>query len=302
MNPIVNIVQFPHPGKEHGRDTKNGSRKSWNVCRRNGRDVGHARKFLLSPGVYIEDDKAGRGDLVFWGEWEPPSGVVRIPKDGPFHPGYLHTPYYTFPPGYPPAGQGRLQNTDPFVFGGKFRYGLCKQGGRNKSALAALEKGSLILFGSYKEDNKSPVFQLDTVFVIAGYKEYPIQNPAELAGEGVWYKLVIEAAFPRPAANPPLVFRLYYGATYEKPYDGMYSFSPARLYKETNPGFPRVTLGAKECERFSGNYINPALKQGKKISAAAPAEIKTFWEQIRAISRTQGCVEGVRFAMPKERK
>lgn len=53
------IVQFTHPGSEHKPDSKNGNRKVWNTGN-------HKRKFLLSKGSYIDDNKLKVGDLIFW--------------------------------------------------------------------------------------------------------------------------------------------------------------------------------------------------------------------------------------------
>jgi len=53
-----------------------------------------------------------------------------------------------------------LQNTDPFVFGGEFRYSWCLQPSRR--SLRDLDMGSVILFGS----RVNWKFVLDTVFVL----------------------------------------------------------------------------------------------------------------------------------------
>jgi hypothetical protein len=69
MSDALSIVQFTHPGSEHGPD-KGQKTKSWN----NG---DHKRKFLSSKGVFV--GPAGgkeKGDLCFWGEWEPPSKII----------------------------------------------------------------------------------------------------------------------------------------------------------------------------------------------------------------------------------
>lgn len=58
-NDSLYVVQFPHPGAEH--NPKQTNRMAWNTKT-------HARKFLRSPGRYL--DRAGAlhdGDLVFWG-------------------------------------------------------------------------------------------------------------------------------------------------------------------------------------------------------------------------------------------
>jgi hypothetical protein len=109
----VFVVQFPHPGPEY--NPKNSQRMAWNT-------EAHARKFLRSPGRYRDQDGVLReGDLVFWGEWEPPSRVVeRWPRAGKL-PRFLHEPVWGSP------GRTRpRQNTDPWVFGDAFLYSNCK--------------------------------------------------------------------------------------------------------------------------------------------------------------------------------
>lgn len=96
------FVQFPHPGGEHNPPTDD---KGWNVD-------DHRRKFLLTSGRYLDTRGHTRtGALVAWGEWEPPSQVVRRwPRDGRL-PRALHRPYWI----EPPAGAPR-QNTDPWIW------------------------------------------------------------------------------------------------------------------------------------------------------------------------------------------
>lgn len=109
----VFVVQFPHPGIEH--NPKDATVMPWNIGP-------HARKFLRSPGRYVAPDGSIReGTLVFWGEWEPPSRVVdRWAQDGR-KPRFLHEPSWTAP-----VDSG-LANTDPWVFGERFRFSNCKQ-------------------------------------------------------------------------------------------------------------------------------------------------------------------------------
>ena len=63
------FVQFIHPGGEHTPD--NGLIREWN---RND----HKRKFLRQAGNYIADGKVEKGEIVFWGEWEPESKAERV--------------------------------------------------------------------------------------------------------------------------------------------------------------------------------------------------------------------------------
>lgn len=141
----LKIVQFTHPGEEHGPDCKNGNHKAWN-------QGSHKRKFLQSTGKYIDhNDQLQSGELMFWGEWEPPSNIKKLIKKDR-SPQWLHIPYLpaqTLKPaqttkcnptkvipckptcGKPsaksikPLNNGESsccgQNTDPFVFGDSFK-------------------------------------------------------------------------------------------------------------------------------------------------------------------------------------
>src|SRR5688572_22993395 len=94
------FVQFPHPGAEHnpGSDVV-----PWNV-------TAHRRKFLLADGHYLDaTERPHQGELVFWGEWEPPSRILRHwPRQGRL-PRALHQPYW-----FRPAASEARQNTDPW--------------------------------------------------------------------------------------------------------------------------------------------------------------------------------------------
>ena len=153
---MPSFVQFIHPGGEHGRDAV--GRKGWNVA-------DHRHKFMRVEGQHVERPgaKPVGGEVVLWGEWEPESEVAAIVKRLPGGPRGLHRPYYVRPGAFRWGEQG-LQNTDPFVFGDRFLYTLCRQwrgsSGR-PTVLRDLASGSLILFGSLK----GGAFVLDTALV-----------------------------------------------------------------------------------------------------------------------------------------
>ncbi len=64
------FVQFHHPGGEHEPDLP--GERSWN-------SGSHRRKFMQAKGTYLTtpDAKPFQSDIVFWGEWEPPSLVLQ---------------------------------------------------------------------------------------------------------------------------------------------------------------------------------------------------------------------------------
>src|SRR4051812_10117241 len=108
MRERICVSQFIHPGGEHGGEA--GGTKAWNTGP-------HKRKFLQAPGRYVDaDDTFVDAEIVFWGEWEPPSAVSRISHPLEEGPRWIHRPLLD---GIPPVG---AQNTDPYVFGDGFRF------------------------------------------------------------------------------------------------------------------------------------------------------------------------------------
>lgn len=314
------IIQFTHPGIEHGPDAPGGDSKSWN-------SGDHRRKFMMSKGDHVAANGSLVSDkeLIFWGEWEPPSKVEALGKcPDKFHPRWLHSPY--LPSAIPShahlpgscssystkrlkaatpsckADESICQNTDPFVFGDCFKYFVCKQWSQKtgrSTGLATLDKGSVILFGSTSGRTATDAFfQLDTVFVVGSYLEYRPCDPASLPQHPSispdYLKAVFRMAFAgkNPDIPSDLKLRLYLGATCANPENGMYSFAPARVAGKTEQGFPRVAL--KDLPYLTNN-LNSAPKS---TDAAAPA-ILQFWQEIRDISRKHGCVKGVSFTYDK---
>jgi hypothetical protein len=100
FNPV--FVQFPHPGREH--NPGKARRQPWNRGE-------HGRKFLRSNGRYVARDNSLHGaSLVFWGEWEPPSYVIKeCPKNGAL-PRFRQEPVWEHPKDSEPR-----ENTDPWV-------------------------------------------------------------------------------------------------------------------------------------------------------------------------------------------
>ena len=290
MESKLKIVQFSHPGKEHGHDKTNPNHKSWN-------DDEHKRKFLLSEGCYVDkNNQMQKGNIVFWGEWEPDSDVQPLNQLKPYYPKWLHTPY--LPEILPPSTgyQKIYQNTDPCVFGDYFKYFVCKQYRQKtmkSTALATLDKGSLILFGSTANN---AFFQLDTVFVVSDFIEYNPNDSNALSEYklGVYRDFVFKMAFPKPIGCD-LTLRLYKGATFDNPFEGMYSFSPAQIWNNQTLGFPRVPLTKESLKNTK--YITNNLNAAPKCSTSSISEIKDLWTEIRNLSRKNGCVEGVKFGV-----
>ncbi len=278
------IVQFLHPGREHGPGKGKSNHKAWIP-----RGSDHGRKYLLSAGSYVAvDGSVTPGTLEFWGEWEPPSYFesLNVPSLG--HPQRRHKPYL------PAAGQGVTDglNTDPLVFGASFIYALCRQA--KSPALRNLDIGSLVLFGSLKNLGGVPSFQLDTVFVVGSKRPYSM-NPPDfggcLAGNPCQKRLVLDAGCDS-AVTPQDTLTCYQGATPASPAGGMYSFAPSRVSTGLSEGFPRPTVPPSD-------YVNPRLGRNFRITRKVhPDEILRLWDSIRTVVQHAGLVAGVHFAEP----
>lgn len=305
---MLAFVQFPHPGGEHTPD--HATTKYWN------RGM-HKRKFVKHTGRYTTGAGDGlyEADLSFWCEWEPESEVIQtIDQPLPRGPRYVYEPYYCLPESY----EG-LQNTDPVVFGDRFFYTWCKQKtahGSRTTQLAYLGAGSVILFGSCL----GQTFVLDTVFVVdrwidhhrgnyknvlkgkipASYADitiapgYQTRWPGGKACGGSWLD---ESPADDGGCNPPSVLpnRLYVGAMYDQPFEGMFSFFPCLPYNESERGFERPRIAIPE-------IITDRLAMGFRLNPQSSLEqTKALWDEVVQQVTKQGLMLGVWAAMPERR-
>lgn len=224
---LAAIVQFPHPGGEH---VPNGDVMDWNV------DL-HRRKFLTRPGrrVCVDGTTEAEEELVFWGEWEAPSRVVRRWRRQDGLPTVLQDPFWTRR-----DGTGFRQNTDPWVFGDYFLYSNCKQltAMKGQSALQHLPRGSLILFGSVLHDR----YVIDTVFVVGEVLGSFLPDEMHPSVSEAFQVCTID---PLTTCEPQVAaatFTLYRGATPEQPVNGMFSFVPCRPRAAEAIRFPRPRI------------------------------------------------------------
>ncbi len=245
---------------------------------------------MRTAGISL--DAAGEvhtGDILLWGEWEPPSTVEVLEAPGTDDPRYLHRPFLESPT--ESAGQ---QNTDPFVFGDEFLYTGCQQWkGKprgNPVQLRYLLPGSIILFGSCARDR----FLLDTVFVVRDFIDHDRDDYLDVLRGAVpdaYWTVTLGPWYAGPADGRS--FRLYRGATPADPVNDMFSFFPCRQADSaTTRGFSRPDLSAP-------SWINPRLRQGwgaTKLGDVAHAA--DIWHSVRQAVLTQGCELGVRAAIP----
>jgi hypothetical protein len=241
MSELVSVVQFPHPGAEH--DPGDAQVMPWN-------SADHRRKFMRSPGQWSDPrGNVNQGEVTFWGEWEAPSRIVqRWPVDGDL-PRFLHQPMLSEMP------TGRYaQNTDPLVFGARFRYSNCKQFDRHHghpTGMQDLASGSVILFGS-KQPGRA-AFALDTVFVVADARPYALNDLACLADEPFVQRTVVAPLGSGPGWGYQ-AFTLFDGATRDEPVTGMFSFVPCLPVDGKPRRFARPVIDLP-------GFINPRSQQ-----------------------------------------
>jgi hypothetical protein len=277
------FVQFPHPG---GENTARTDEVAWNTT-----DTPHRRKFLLAPGRYLDAaDGIGEGELVFWGEWEPPSRIERRWPQQDRLPRTLHRPFWTRP-----AIAGSWHNTDPWVFGERMLYSNCRQltGAGRPSALQRLIPGSVICFGS----TITGEFCVDTVFVVARCEPWtPAQAAALDVGEAFTMctaQTTTSSCTTSGCGGAHLPLTLYRGATLDEPIHGTYSFVPARPTDSPDLRFSRPPIHLP-------GLINPTNRQSTWGSRRALpiASVQHAWAALRHQVLSAGLVLAVHLATP----
>ncbi len=276
------FVQFMHPGGEHMPD--NGTIKNWNKKR-------HKRKFIKNGGKYLslngDKQQEQRGDIIFWCEWEPESEVIKkITLHMENGPKYIYSPYYIEPQSY----KG-LQGTDPFVFGEQFHYTVCQQyRGKRPISLRYLEKGSVVLFGSCIDRSS---FVIDTVFVVdywIDHSKKDYENILENKISKTYTNIIISPWYQNNQKD--VSYRLYFGATYNKPINGMFSFFPCLPYNDRTRGFARPEIKIT-------NVITNNLPRGTKLNPQNSInDVKKLWDEVIKQVREQKLMIGVYTPLP----
>ena len=285
------LVQLIHPGGEPS--ARNGS--EWNKGK-------HTRKYLRVGGHYLDGaGKAASGQIEFWGEWEAESDLIEeFGHQLPGKPQRVWRPYYE-----QKADYTGLQNTDPFVFGGFYYTGCLQNDKRGATQLRHLQPGSVILFGSQIHGQ----FVLDTVFVVADYIDHDAatyrENLAGIIPGAYWdvvlyprYRSVGDAGFSCAVRDSCDIdgasWRLYIGATYANPIEGMFSFFPCQPAGQTPGGFARPSIAM--------DGISPRLGRGYKIPVRVNygtlAQIPDCWQRVVEQVRAQGLDLGIAAEVP----
>ena len=189
----------------------------------------HRRKFLEVDGRYMRRGKARLGSIRFWGEWEAASQATSVSKPVKNGPRYIHRPYFQVPKEY----RG-LQNTDPFVFGGFFLHRLPAAHGRGADAAAILRTRlrHIIWFVRRWEVCGRQRF-------CRGGLDRPQCADLSQASQSEGAGCILGRDFAslvrkqrgrgvRKNHDEATSYRLYFGATVEKPFDGMFSYVPCK--------------------------------------------------------------------------
>ena len=276
------FAQLLHPGGEHYPDED--GLKRWNR-------EDHKRKFLRSPGRYIEAGRPHDGEFVFWGEWEPESRVVAsLTKRLPDGPHFLYEPYYA-----KPSSLANHQNTDPFVFGEQFLYTGCLQHTKKgPTQLRNLLPGSLVLFGSCLSRSE---FMVDTVFVVRDHVDHDrLDYRKQLASvTSETYRAVTIEPWYHGDCGDGTSYRLYFGATPENRVDGMFSFFPCLPSGSSASGFARPIIRIED-------RITPNLTQGTRMTKdLSVRQLKGIWDDVVHQVTGQGLVLGVNANLPPMR-
>lgn len=280
------FVQLLHPGIEHGP----GTATEWNIGK-------HQRKFMKCLGRYVSgaSGKEKQGETVFWGEWEPPAGILRRIdeplSEGPTH---IYEPYYKDPQ------TGRydgLQNTDPFVFGRRFKYSICLQNRkRGPGQLRHLKEWSVILFGSHLNRK----FVLDTVFVVGSYIDHQIGNyKRRLRGKvtALYWMATLSPLYEGAAGTACRTgsstesYRLYFGTSFKERRNETFSFFPCKLYEEGSKGFPRPEIRIQ-------NVISDGQRQGYRYVTGSIERVRDLWKQVVEQVENQGLLLGTFAELP----
>ena len=231
----------------------------------------HRRKFRVAPGHWLDSDQGtGKAELVFWGEWEPPS---RVERSCPPRAGCLERSTV------PLLGGATRQRVSaehhPWVFGDRMIYSVCKTDRRATEAPSDLHAAADARVGDLLWlDHQRGVLRRHRVrrrlggtlgFRPTSLSSISTRHSRRCTGRSV--------ASREGDAHRSLT--LYRGATADEPVEGMFSFVPARRADLDDPRFLRPPVESK--------FINPASQQSPRGSKCAlPMEtLRGTWDGLR---------------------
>lgn len=203
-----------------------------------------------------------------------------------------------------------LQNTDPFIFGDNFYYTCCKQ-----HETQHLKEGSVILFGTCYRSKK--VFEIDTVFVISKIIPYDKDVLKETLyhfktsrnkSERLYYDVVLKQVFRRHDSSiayfndKKYQFDIIIGATYNNPYNGMYSYFFCNPSNST--GMPKLRIEDNSdifnmLDDQSDHGFGLTLStHGKNIIVNNKTKTYNMWDTIKRYAEYKGYCLGVEVEIP----
>jgi len=260
------VIKLLHPKGERLPEQNKGADgdMDWAIDRRAlGLDCGgHRRKFLSCFGRSLTslDDKPADGQIMFWGEWEPPSRYKKMkhPSRGEDAlPKYIHTPSIRYI-----QEDERVLNTDPYVLGATFYYSCCQQA--RLLAQHDLPENSIILFGSRFQHK----FILDTVFVV------------ERAVEDTTLTAIAREAIIAAHPNRPANMSLFAGKMWSDTQTEMFSFFPCLPSSDTR-GFKRPTISFNDLDLDSyGVHWSDNQNQGFACTWLEDGMTSNLWHAV----------------------
>lgn len=198
------------------------------------------------------------------------------------------------------------QNTDPFIFGENFNFFICRQRTVNGfTKLTELKSGDVVLFGTNKNNCD---FVLDTVFVVSDKPPitYLPSNFTYIVKGNIseeYCNISFVSAFSKFLKKQTTYqsnqgFKLYFGATYDNPINGMFSFAPVKLHENiVSQGFERPVITIK-------NHISDGLNTNFFATAENNSALtKLLWDETvkQVLTDGQDLLLGTKFAMPENK-
>lgn len=287
-------VQLNHPGVQKKHSSNGYIHLGNKVIRKWNTDRSHYRKFILNSGIYLRSktDTPNKGELLFWGEWEGYSWFTPFGNQlNKHYPNGYHKPFHNI------TNRG-TQNTDPYVFGGKFYYATCRQ----KGQMCRLDKYSLILFGT---PDKKGYFLLDTVFVVDKYEDSAGVKANKAVNYSEIYKdetldLLDEYLGSGNSLNPEK--KLYHSLTWWDSKD-FFSFVPIQVKPQENIiGFERLKIPI----RLLYPIISMELTQEPRVPVKFLVYnnlslIHRVWDEIVSYALEHEFYLGIKFDEPSHR-
>jgi len=236
-----------------------------------------------------------RGIFTFWGEWEPQSEVRRLTLKKQVHcPQWLHIPRLNLDELARLTTTTQLscntmgaQNTDPLVFGDRFRYVLCQQYRKSgPTKLASLSRGDVILFGSHSR----------MLCARYGLRCRKLRTCATWCVLPDWESDLHRRITMDLIEIPDWGLRLYGSEAWSR--DKPFSFVPCLPAQRAPRGFGRPVLeplGPLEA------VISPGQKQGFKAAQFEEQDARLVWEAVVKQVIDQGCALATTIDGPSDR-